>query len=608
VITQCFTRRLRAPWLVSLVLPVAVLLVCPVPGVGQAAQPAKPAQAKEIFVDRAVEIGIDFVHFNGMSGELYFVEMTGQGGALFDYDNDGDLDAYLLQGHMLGDKPIETATFPPRHPLPLVDRLYRNDLEIKPDGTRVLKFTDVTDETGLDATGYGMGVAAGDFDNDGWVDLYVTNFGSNRLYRNDGDGTFTDVTEKSGTDDPRWSVPAVFFDYDGDGFLDLYEGNYVDYRIATDKTCTMGAGAPDYCGPQSYSPASDRLFHNRGAASGGPLFEEVTSEVGFDTEFGAALGATAADFDGDGRTDLYVANDGLPNQLWLNRKVDGQKGAGQVRFENAALLGGCAVNEDGKPEASMGVVAGDFNGDGSEDLFMTHIDRETNTLFLNDGTGLFEDQSQESGLGMSSWQYTGFGTALIDYDNDGWLDLYIANGAVVLIEEQMRADEPYALKQKNLLFHNRGGARFEDVSAGAGKVFDLLEVSRGVAIGDVDNDGDVDLLVTNNAGPARLLVNQVGQDRPWLGLRLLGKDVARDMLGAKVGLFRKGAPTLWRRVRTDGSYASASDPRVLFGLGDDPDVEKVRVEWPGGLVEEWRDLPLREYTTLRQGSGAPVSQ
>jgi len=580
------------PVLLALLALLAGLLTLPSPGV-----------AKDIFVDRAAESGIDFVHFNGMSGELYFVEMTGQGAALFDYDNDGDLDVFMVQGHMLGGKPLDQATFPPKHPLPLVDRLYRNDLEIKPDGTRVLKFTDVTEASGLHSDGYGMGVAAGDYDNDGWVDLYVTNFGSNRLYHNDGDGTFTDVTEASGTDDDRWSVPAVFFDYDGDGFLDLYVGNYVDYRIATDRTCTSDAGVPDYCGPRSYENVPDRLFHNRGGAPGGPLFEDVTSQVGIDKEFGAALGATAADFDGDHRIDLYVADDGSPNQLWLNQETDDG-----IRFENGALIGGCAVNEDGKPESSMGVVAGDFNGDGAPDLFMTHIDRETNTLFMNDGTGLFEDQSQSSGLGMSSWQYTGFGTALIDYDNDGWLDLFIGNGAVLRLEDQMRAGDKYALKQKNLLFRNKGGARFEDVTPQAGKVFDLLEVSRGVAIGDVDNDGDSDLLVANNAGPARLLINQVGQDAPWLGVRVVGAKIDRDMLGTQVGLVRKGKPTLWRLARTDGSYASAGDPRVLFGLGDDPAVESVQVRWLDGRLEEWKDLPLREYTTLREGTGTPVAK
>ena len=559
---------------------------------------AAPAGAEEVFVDRAAESGLDFVHFNGMSGELYFVEMMGQGAALFDYDQDGDLDAYLVQGTMLGGKPISAATFPPKHPPPLVDRLYRNDLEVKPDGTRVLKFTDVTEESGLRSDGYGMGVTVGDYDNDGWPDLYVTNWGSNRLYRNDGDGTFTDVTEQTGTDDVRWSVPAVFFDYDKDGWLDLFVGNYVDYRIANDVTCTMVSGAPDYCAPSAYKPVPDRLFHNLGGKPGAVKFEDVTAKVGMSKEVEPALGATVADFDGDGWVDLYVANDGRPNMLWRNQ--------GDGTFQDEALIGGCAVNQDGQPEASMGVVAADFDGDGADDLFMTHIERETNTFYKNDGTGLFDDLSQESGLGAASFKYTGFGTALIDYDNDGWQDLFIADGAVLLLEEEVRAGDPYPIKQRNILFHNLGGARFKEVSESAGKVFDLVEASRGVAMGDVDNDGDSDLLVVNSAGPARLLINQVGQDRPWVGLRLVDSGGHRDVLGAKVAVLRKGMPTLWRRSRVDGSYASANDPRVLFGLGDAPTVEAVRVVWPDGGTEEFSDVPVGEYSTLREGAGRKV--
>jgi hypothetical protein len=563
---------------------------------------AGPPARGDVFVDRAAEVGIGFVHFNGMSGELYFPEMTGAGAALFDYDRDGDLDAFLLQGHMLGDKPLAAATFAPAHPLPLIDRLYRNDLEVRSDGSRTLRFTDVTEESGLRSAGYGMGVAVGDFDNDGWPDLYVANFGPNQMFHNDGDGTFTDVTAKTGTDDPRWSVPAVFFDYDRDGFLDLWVGNYVDFRIATHKTCTQSSGAPDYCGPRSYPAVPDRLFHNRGDGT----FEDTTERSGIGAEFGAALGATVSDFDGDGRVDLYVANDGSANQLWLNRTESGKGSA--PKLENGALLGGCAVNEAGQPEASMGVVAGDFDGNGADDLFMTHLERETNTLYLNDGTGLFEDRSQESGLALPSWQSTGFGAALVDYDNDGWIDLFVANGAVTLLEDQVRAGEPYALKQKNQLYHNRGGGRFEEVSAAGGKVFELSEVSRGVAMGDVDNDGDSDLLVLNNAGPARLLIDQVGQDRPWIGLRLVDAQGRRDVLGAKVAVFRKGGATIWRRSRTDGSYGSASDPRVLVGLGDAPAVERIRVEWPSGRVEEWTGVPTGEYTALREGSGKVVER
>ena len=579
--------------------------------VGSGAAPADP-RAGELFVDRAAEAGIDFVHFNGMSGELYFVEMAGSGAALFDYDLDGDLDVFLVQGTMLGEgETIADATFEPAHPLPLVDRLYRNDLEVRPDGTRSLRFTDVTSESGIVSTGYGMGVAVGDYDNDGWPDLYVTTFGPTRMFRNDGDGTFSDVTDATGTDDPRWSVPAVFFDYDADGWLDLYVGNYVDYRIATHKTCSTVAGVPDYCGPRSYAPVPGRLFHNRGRGQGGVAFEDVTAREGIASEFGPALGATASDFDGDGRIDLYVANDGSANQLWLNRPGED----GRVRFVNEALLAGCAVNEAGQPEASMGVVAGDFTGDGSPDLFMTHLTRESNTLYVNDGSALFEDRSRESGLGPPSWEGTGFGIALVDYDNDGWIDLFVANGAVTLIQEQVRSGEVYALKQRNQLYHNLGAGRFEEVPAAtAGEVFARMEVSRGVAMGDVDNDGDSDLLLANNAGPARLLLNQVGQDRPWLGLRLVGGEPPQDRLGARATLYRKGAPPLVREARTDGSYASAGDPRVLFGLGRPAlgaaagyEVEKVHVRWPSGRVEEWTGLPTLTYTTLREGTGEPVA-
>lgn len=554
--------------------------------------------AEELFVDRAAAAGIDFVHFNGMSGELYFAEMMGAGAALFDYDGDGDLDVYLVQGTMLGEgKGTEDAVLPPRHPLPLSDRLYRNDLEVRPDGTRVLRFTDVTEESGIAriARGYGMGVAAGDYDNDGHVDLYLTNLGPNQLLRNSGDGSFSDATEATGTGDPLWGVPALFFDYDRDGWLDLFVGNYVDFRIATHKPCSSPAGARDYCNPAAFEAEPDRLFRNRGPGPSGRVsFEDVTVRAKLQAEPGPALGAVAADFDGDGWLDLYVANDGQPNHLWRNRR-DGT-------FENTALLAGCAVAADGQPQASMGVVAGDLDGDGSEDLFMTHLARETNTVYLNDGTGTFEDHSRESGLGLPSWQNTGFGAALLDYDNDGWPDLFVANGAVILIEEQVRAGEKLPLRQPDQLYRNLGSGRFEEVSERSGRVFELREVGRGVAVGDIDNDGDLDILVSNNGGPARLLINQVGQDRPWLGLRLVGGEPPRDLPGARVALHREGVRTLWSRARTDGSYLSACDPRVLFGLGEGAAVKKVVVHWPSGRSEEFPPPPLGEYTTLREGA------
>ncbi len=548
------------------------------------------AGAQAIFTDRAAELGLTFVHVNGMSGKFYFCEIVGPGGALFDYDNDGDLDVYLVQGHMLGRGVA---------PGPHRDRLFRNDL-----GARGLSFVDVTEASGIRASTYGMGVATGDYDNDGFVDLYVTNFGANQLWRNRGDGTFEDVTAEAGVGETRWSVPATFLDVDNDGWLDLFVGNYVEYTIEAHKLCRTLAGAPDYCGPHSYRPEPDRLLRNLGRGKDGRVtFEDVSARSTIVSEFGGALGAVAADLNADGWLDLYVGNDGMPNQMWIN-----QRG---VSFRNEALLAGTGVNFMGQPEASMGVTAGDFDGDGDEDLFLTHLLRETNTLYLNDGSGLFEDVTHESGLDTPSWEFTGFGTAWLDVDNDGWLDLVAANGEVKVIPELEARGDPHPLHQTNQLFRNLGPAaaggavRFEEWTARAGEVFKLSEVSRGVAIGDVDNDGDSDVLLLNNNGPARLLINGVGQDSHWLGLRLVGGEPARDRLGAWVEIVRPGKPSLWRRVATGGSFLSASDPRVLVGLGGARDVERVVVRWPGGRVEQWQ-VEAGRYTTLREGTGKPV--
>ncbi len=556
-----------------------------------------------IFEDRAGASGLDFVQFNGMSGDYYMAEVTGSGGALVDVDNDGDLDAYLVQGTMLAPgKTLADATFPTRYGEPLTDRLYRNDLG---DGGEI-RFTDVTADSGLAASDYGMGVAAGDFDNDGRVDLYVTGFGPNRLLRNAGAGGeihFEDVTAESDTADDRWSVPAVFFDFDRDGWLDLFVGNYIAADLVQRPICKDFIGAQDYCGPGAFDPEPDRLFRNLGAGADGRVtFEDVTAARGLRGGFGAALGAVAADFDGDGRPDLYVANDSQPNNLWI-QQPDGS-------FEDQALLAGCSVNSRGKAEASMGVDAGDVDGDGDLDFFMTHLTGQTNTLFINDGQGLFEDRTIDTGLGAPSRPFTSFGTGWFDYDNDGWLDILIVNGAVKTIEALARQQDPFPVHQPNQLFHNLGGAggeiAFEDATARAGAVFELSEVSRGAVFGDVDNDGDADVLVVNNNGPARLLVNRVGHRRSWLGLRLLSGGPARDALGAQAVVERSGKPALWRRVRTDGSFCSANDPRLLFGLGGDGAVDRVRVVWPDGSEEQWTELEAGRYHVLRQGEGSPV--
>ena len=587
-----YPTTVRRP--VTCLLLTACLTAC---GPGPASSPnpdgAPAARAEddiEWFVDRAAETGLDFVHFNGMTGRFYQPEMAGPGAGLFDYDNDGDLDVYLVQGELLGEG---EALLPPPADQPPGDRLYRNDLEIAADGKRSLRFTDVTAESGIAVPGYGMGVAAGDVDNDGWIDLYLTRFGPNRLLRNRGNGTFEDVTDRSGTGDSAWGVPASFVDYDRDGRLDLFVGNYLSYTLAGHTQCYDRAGAPDYCAPETSRPHPDVLYRNRGDGT----FEDVTASAGLAREFGPALGSATADFDGDGWIDLFVANDQRENQLWMNQ--------GNGAFVNRALAAGAALGAGGNAKADMGVDAGDFDNDGDEDLFITELSGQGSTLYVNDGAGLFRERSAQLGIRAPSLPYTGFGAAWIDIDNDGWLDIVAVNGAVVLNFETFGPDNPFALDQRNQVFRNLGGAGFEAATDRAGAVFELSEVSRGAAFGDVDNDGDTDILMANAAGPVRLLLNQVGDRRHWLGLRLVDPDTKRDAVGARVAVVRPDGTTLWRRARADGSFASANDPRVLVGLGDSAAIARVRVFWPDGEVEEWTNLPADRYTTLTRGTGSP---
>jgi hypothetical protein len=574
----------------------AVLLAAPALWAAAAEPPPGP-----YFVDRAAEWGLDFVHFNGMVGEYYFPEMTGQGCALLDYDGDGDLDAYLVQGALLAGDAMAEALFPWAGEEPPRGRLYRNDPVRLADGSWEPRFVDVTEASGLAATGHGMGVATGDYDGDGDLDLYLTSYGPNQLWENGGDGTFTDVTAAAGVDDPRWSVSAAFLDYDRDGRLDLYVVNYLDFDVATNPRCFTPSSRRDYCGPADFPPVPDRLFRNRGDGS----FEDVSGASGIGRARGPGLGVVAADLDGDGWTDLFVANDGQVNFLWRNQGPGPKGGPGGVTFRDEALLAGVALNREGRAEASMGVDAGDFDADGDLDLFLTHLAGETNTLYVNDGSGLFEDRTLESGLGAPSFPFTSFGTGWIDFDNDGWLDLLVVSGAVRVLEEQARAGDRYPLKQRKQLFRNvaadGGRRRFEEVGAEAGEVFAVAEVSRGAAFGDVDRDGDADALLATNNGPARLLVNGVGRApdraRPWLALELLGPS-GGPAIGALVEVARAGAPALLRRVRTDGSYASASDPRVVVGLGGEAELAEVRVRWPDGRRERRQGLRAGRSFTL----------
>jgi hypothetical protein len=580
----------------KLFLPVFVAAFC-LAALATNGQPAGRKQessaSSPVFEEVAATVGLKFQHYNGMTGKLFLPEVMGAGAALLDFDSDGDMDVFLVQGSVLeaGDSPSRTL-FPWGEPGEPRGRLFRNDLPVSPGGSHSLKFTDVTEQSGIRASGYGMGAISGDVNNDGWPDLYLSNLGRNHLYLNNRDGTFIDVTEKAGADDRRWSTSAAFVDYDRDGWLDLMVVNYADFNPASSPACYAETTLKDYCGPRAFRAPGNRLLHNKGDGS----FEDVTIASGVAREFGHALGVVTADFDADGWPDIYVANDGDPNQLWVNQK--------NGTFKNEALLAGVAVNRDGQAEAGMGVDAGDFNGDGTEDIFITHLMEETNTLYVNMGDGVFEDRTREARLGLPGSRLTGFGTLFFDYDNDGWLDLLVVNGAVRHLQEPARSGDPFPLGQPNQLFHNDGAGRFTEVSEQAGASFRLPEVSRGAAFGDVDNDGDVDVLVTNNNGPARLFLNRIGNRNNWLGLRLIGKKINRDMLGAKVEVVVTPKQVLSRRARTDGSYCSSQDPRVLVGFGRAERIEAVRVRWPDGIVEEWKAPLINRYLTLKEGTAS----
>jgi hypothetical protein len=515
------------------------------------------------FVDVTESVGLQFEHQNGMAGDFFLPEIVGSGVAWIDFDNDQDPDLYLVQS---GESVIGGG--------PRSDRIYRND-----DG----RFVDVTSSMAAPMDGYGMGVAVGDFDNDGWDDLYVTQLGPNRLLKNDRGLRFVDVTEGSGTGDPWWSVSATFVDYDRDGWLDLFVSDYLDWSEATNQDCFRTNGLEDYCGPASYLPMPDRLFRNLGDGK----FVDVTASAGIAKAYGAGLGVVAADFNRDGWPDIYVANDGLPNQLWMN--------LGDGRFEEQALMAGCAINADGKAEASMGIDVADFDADGDEDIFMAHLNEETNTLYVNDGRAGFIDQSASSGVGPASEPFTGFGAGWIDYDNDSQLDLYIVNGAVRTLEDQARAGDTYPLRQPNQLFRQVEG-KFEEVPAGLGS---SVEVSRGSATADYDNDGDLDLAIVNSAGRFQLLRNEVGAANRWVGFRVRGgPSIPREMIGAVVELEMMSGKRYFRRVRRDGSYASSNDSGVLFGLGSNGSVKSVTVRWPDGEDSSWDALEINRWHTL----------
>jgi hypothetical protein len=541
-----------------------------------APQPAS-VESRPWLRDVTADVGLDFVHDTGASGDFLMPETIGAGVALFDYDNDGDLDVFCVRSQGGA------------------HRLFRNDRRASAEGTPTLRFTDVTTRAGLVAGGYGMGAATGDIDGDGHVDLYVTAVGSNTLYRNRGDGTFEDVTARAGVDDERWSTSAAFVDVDGDGHLDLFVANYIDYSPAISKPCFESAGTQDYCLPTRYRAVPDRLFRNRGDGT----FADVSEASGILRAFGNGLGVSVGDYDRDGRPDIYVANDATPNQLWRN--------LGGGRFEDVGPLSGAAFNALGRPEGSMGIASGDYDADGDEDLVVTNIRSETFVLYENDGTGGFEDRRVPVGLAQATPTSTGFGAEWADFDNDGVLDLVVVNGAVNLVPSLRGTENPY--RERNQLFRGtrhgrdasprRPSARLEELTgAAAGPVFEQLEVSRGLAIGDLDNDGFADVVITNSDGPARVLRNTGAAEGGWLGLDLRQPGPNRLAIGATSTVDAGPAAGTLFRVRTDGSYLSASDPRVLIGMGRHTAPVDVAVTWPDGTLQRFENLALGRYHRL----------
>ncbi len=522
--------------------------------------------------------GITWRHVNGRSPEYYLPETTGAGCAFLDYDNDGWMDIYLVNSGR--------CDFYNPQP-PLRNALYHNNR----DGT----FTDVTEKAGVPGGGYGMGAAVGDYDGDGHPDLYVTQYGRSILYHNNGDGTFTDVTEKAGVAAPGWASSAVWFDYDNDGRLDLFVCRFVHFNKSMNKFCgNERTGQRYYCVPVTYPPARSWLFHNNGDGT----FTDVTEPSGIGKKLGKAWGVVATDINNDGWMDLFVANDTVQNFLFLNR--------GRGKFEEIGLSAGVAYSEDGRARSGMGVDSADYDQDGWQDLFVTNVDHEMYSLYHNSHDETFDDTASKYGIANTTMLMSGWGVKFFDYDNDGNTDIFIADGH----PDDRVADHisGVAYKEPPLLFRNTGNG-FINVSAQAGSVFEKKFAARGMAVGDFNNDGAVDVLIAVNNGVPMLLKNTAALGNHWLGLRLVGKHCNPDAIGARITWHAEDLKRT--RLKTGGgSYLASHDPREVLGVGKRTKIDRLEIRWPqpSGKVEVFTDLPIDRYITIVEGQGIEALQ
>ena len=563
------------------VLSAAILLCAPLFTVDAEQKPTPPpANSAPIahFADIAERAGLTMTNvFGGVDTKKYIIETTGTGIAVFDFDNDGWPDIFVVNGTTLEGFPQGKA--PSNH-------LYRNNHD--------RTFSDVTDRAGLSANGWGQGVCVGDYDNDGWEDLFVTYYGKNRLYHNQG-GVFTEVGDKAGVagTGKAWGSGCAFVDYDRDGSLDLVVANYVDFDVSKapapgERSSCMWKGAPVMCGPRGLPPAKNILYHNRGDGS----FEDVTVKAHIDRADGYySLGISTLDFDDDGWTDIYVACDSTASILYHNNR-DGT-------FTDVGVTAGAAFNEDGRAQAGMGATVADFDGDGRLDIFKTNFSDDTSTLYRNNGDGTFTDATFSAGLGLHT-QYLGWGTMFFDFDNDGWPDLIVANGHVYPEVDKYHLGSSY--EEPRILYHNNGDGTFTDVSSSAGAGITIASSARGLAVGDLWNDGKLSVLISNvNAKPS-LLVNDARSANHWIGLKLVGTRSNRDAIGAKVTL-KVGKRMLVNEVRSGSSYISNSDMRLHFGLGGASKIDLLEVRWPNGSTETFDNQAVDGIRTLKEGSG-----